>query len=770
MTSFDRGAVVEYWTKRIQRDVTPFIDPGTELTLEASGRAINANWQQRGKSREAVFVVSPEGVEVRIANQQWPYRSFFASDGMADLLSLAKMTLQARRIPSFVSTRAIRTGVAGAVAEPATELLKQVVRDASTDDATVVVMVTGEAGAGKTSVLQELVREQADDYLSGRANQLFLYVNAQGRALARFNEALATELQDLRATLTYHAVSTLVRLGLLVPVIDGFDELLGVAGYDDAFSSLSLFIAELDGEGQLIASARSTYYEQEFVARANRVSSLGAQVWRQVPIEVAAWGDEELGKYIDIRSSLARLSGDDTVQLHNKVERIFKGANQTLRSKPFFVARAIDLVLAGVDLSGTRDLLEELVQAFIDRERNEKLLTKTGIPILSADSLRCLIRDLAEEMWNQETRELDRLSAEEIAELAMLDVRLAPEDRNIVIKRMPNMAFFMPGEKPGNVKFEHETFFAYFLGQKFADKLASADGIPPILLGRSVLPEEVAAIAVRAIFDDEKPPEVSSLLEKLSSVAQGHSSRSAQVRENAGLLGATVLREGCGRHTVECTGLRMTSLVIPGGSLRGVKVTNASLEYVEFRRTDLSDAQFLKCHALGVVLHEVLIDPQHTRLEFEGLNVAEGVVGLRVTDNNDIRVVYDPTETYQLLTEIGAAKPLPGLAIPRRNVDGEIMELLQRFVRAFNRANPVCTADDAMRSVFSHPNWKDLEKLLRDSAVVTFETRPTKGQHKQFLRRQVLAEEIMAGAHPDAPVPDSVRDFWSALERRFPAE
>ena len=95
-------------------------------------------------------------------------------------------------------------------------------------DSTRVIMVTGEAGAGKTQVLQELVRRQADNYLRGKTHKLFLYVNAQGRALARLNEALATELQDLRVSLTYHSVATLARVGILIPIIDGFDELLGV--------------------------------------------------------------------------------------------------------------------------------------------------------------------------------------------------------------------------------------------------------------------------------------------------------------------------------------------------------------------------------------------------------------------------------------------------------------------------------------------------------------------------------------------------------------
>ena len=144
-------------------------------------------------------------------------------------------------------------------------------------------MVTGEAGSGKTRVLQELVRRQADSYLRGQTNKLFLYVNAQGRALARLNEALATELQDLRVNLTYHSVATLARVGIVIPVIDGFDELLGVSGYDDAFSSLAQFLEQMEGQGCLVASARSVYYEAEFLARAGKESATGDQAWTHVP-------------------------------------------------------------------------------------------------------------------------------------------------------------------------------------------------------------------------------------------------------------------------------------------------------------------------------------------------------------------------------------------------------------------------------------------------------------------------------------------------------
>ena len=56
---------------------------------------------------------------------------------------------------------------------------------------------------------------------------------------------MARDLQDLRSRFSYNAVPPLVRNGLVVPVIDGFDELLGSGGYDEAFSSLAAFIAPI---------------------------------------------------------------------------------------------------------------------------------------------------------------------------------------------------------------------------------------------------------------------------------------------------------------------------------------------------------------------------------------------------------------------------------------------------------------------------------------------------------------------------------------------
>lgn len=760
---------LDYWEQRIGRDLTPFVDPGTTLHLTREGRVVHATWVQRSQTRSAAFSISMDaGVHVTFRERTLPYKSFFAASDIGDLLGLAKMILQSQSAGVFVPTKARRNDTPSAQADDAITVLKAAMTDPWTEDATLVLMVTGEAGAGKTSVLQRLVADQANAYVRGATECLYLYVNAQGRALARFNEALATELQDLRALLTYHGVSTLVRLGILVPIIDGFDELLGVGGYDDAFSSLASFIEELDGGGKLIASARSTYYEHEFVARANRASALGSQVWKQIPVEVLAWGDAELDQYLEQRCLAAALSPARVVDVSSRVRRVFRGQNESLRHKPLFVARTMDLVLADVDLSGEGDLLEKLVSAYIERERTEKLLLRSGDPILTAVQLRTLMGELSEEMWNQETRELDPRSVREVAEYVTVTLGVDESIQKVVSERMASVAFLTPGTRTGGVAFEHETFFAYFLAQRFAAALALGNTFPPLLLGRAILPADLPAIMARVLNDKYSDLSLQQALDRLGASGLQASVRTVQVRENAGALVSTLLKERCDQPS-GCEGLTVRHITIPGGDWGGVRLIGARLEDVVFRRVDLSHTVLSRCEARGVVFMEPLVDPTVTRLELSGLDVASQVLGIRATEGDEVRLLFEPEQVDRLLIAVGAALPRPSGDAKLRNVEDQVLDVLRRFVRAYNRSNPVCTSDDNLTSVFKHRAWPDIQRLLVSSGVVSEESRHTGGPSKTFLRRHVLAEQILSGLRLDADVPTSVGRFWIELERAFPS-
>ena len=148
---------IEYMQERIGRDLKPFVDPGTELQVDRAGRCISAEWTCRGSVHEAQFTVSPESVQVQFMGWSLPYKSFLVSPDMADLLGLAKMILQSQGDALYVPTRANKVDEPQSSPQPAVELLQAVLAD-DTSASTRIVMVTGDAGAGKTRVLQELVK------------------------------------------------------------------------------------------------------------------------------------------------------------------------------------------------------------------------------------------------------------------------------------------------------------------------------------------------------------------------------------------------------------------------------------------------------------------------------------------------------------------------------------------------------------------------------------------------------------------------------------
>ena len=562
-----------------------------------------------------------------------PYRTFASGPGMADLRHVAQMIQSARRPMLFIPTRAESPTGSGPAVEIVTGLLDEEA------DTTRVTMVTGGAGAGKTCVLRELVQRQAEAYLSGRTSKLLLYVNAQGRPLARLNEALATELQDLKVGLTYHSVAVLSQLGVLVPVIDGFDELLGVSGYDDAFSSLAGFLEQLHGDGQILASARSTYYEEEFLERAGRASATGDQEWSHVPVKIQEWSDEDRRNYLDKWIEEKGWCSSDAEAFRERVTNNFSGHRRAaLALKPLFFTRVVDLLQHHSSFSSGDDLLHTLVREYSSRELNDKLLDRHSRPLLTSDQFGELMQELAEEMWNQETRGLDVGSIRFVAEYFVHDAGLPDTAKQVIVERLPAMAFLGRHDAPsarGGIAFEHELSFFYFLARTIAARLNAEGADLRVILSRSALPEEVADRVAQEMAASDAPAagnRLQELLDRLSKAAKQESRRTAQVRENAGLLVMALLRNQSGPDAHDIEGCTIRSVVFPGSHLKRVTLSRCSLIDVAIRRTDLTSTRFMACEARGVRLYEPRVSRESTRLELTGLGV-DDVTGIRVLDD-----------------------------------------------------------------------------------------------------------------------------------------
>ena len=757
----------EEWKSRIEFDTASFVDPGTTLDVTTeSARSFRAAWTMRGKGRDAVFSKSPStGVSVNFGGRNLSYREFIAGPDMANLRDVATMIFQASTHDLFVATRARSEGDADT--RPAVDLLMTLLDD-DTDDATRVLMVTGDAGAGKTRVLQELVRRRAEDYLHGKTTKLLLYVNAQGRALARLNEALATELQDLRVDLTYHSVAVLAGLGVLVPVIDGFDELLGVSGYDDAFSSLAGFLEQLDGEGQLLVSARSVYYESEFLARSGNVSNMGGLKYVYSAVRVLEWSDEDRAEYLRKWGMQKELSDTDSERLAERV-RVATGRHAIMLSKPLFFARTVERLWENPEFTAGDDLLQALVDEYLARERKEKLLGRWSETLLTAVQFERLMQELAQEMWNQETREIDYRSVQEVAEYFVGNENMPEGTKQVIIERMPAMAFL---SRAGNtapragIAFEHELFFSYFLAKSVAVETMAEGKDLRMVLSRSAMPEDLAdrvAGELREAGALAGADRLQALLDRLNEAGVTEWRRKTQVRENAGLVTLALLRTYAGLEGNQdaVDGCTVRSVVWPGSHLRGVTLRRCTFNDVVVRRTDLTATRFLRCDIHDTVFLEPRIARESTRLELQGIEAAQ-VLGIRVPDDDTTRVIYDPEVIAGTLKACGA--PLrPALPQGDSRVSHSYVVLMDELLRAYSHANPVCKDDPNLRWVFEDSDWGAIERLLVEHGLVKKETRATSGKAKEFMRRRFRPEQIMAGLSGRADADPRVRSFWQAL-------
>lgn len=747
--------------RRLKLDLAAFGDPGAEVTVAPQSDGwYRVSWEEDARQREGIFLLDEFGpTHVRLeSGDAQAYRTFLAGPDMGNLRALARNTLQVLRpLENFIPPRARSEGDEPQDGDAMDLLLAAALPPA---DRTAVVFVAADAGVGKTVLLRSTVRQQAARYLEGGAPSLWLYVDAQARRLAALDEALASELDRLRARFSFDAASALVRTGALTLVIDGFDELLGSVGaYDEAFNSLADFIAGLDGGGALVAAARSAYYEQEFLARVGRGLGQGDR-WILRPLRLREWRPEQRQAYVLGEATRAGQSSEEAKESVTAVESALAvGELEGVAGKPFFVARTTDLVLDGglPAQSEPVSLLERLVHAYLERDAS-KLLSGARTPLLRVEGLRSLFDELAVEMWRQEARELSRSSVKEIATLIGELEGLDDDGVREVTTRAPYFAMLREGSLPGSVAWEHDVYFAYFLSRPLADVILSADAKQlSRLLRRGRLPEEGAMLV--GSLTRHVPGQ--DLLDLLAAAVAAEEIDADRVRRNAGLLAAGWLAGG------EHQGLHLHDLRIGDISLGTAVLRECQVHNVHFAGTDLTSTDLVACRASGTNLFDrVVIAPGQTRLDVQGLSV-EDFFSLVLRTEEEERTLYSPADIRVALDNCSLPAAAPELTT--RSVDPGTLGLLERLCRLYLRTNVVVEGDDNdLTPITSAPEWSSLRKILVETGVVVPRVRSASG-HKVFLERAVRAPEIMAGLDPEAAVPVPVRRLWDRLEEQAPA-
>jgi hypothetical protein len=739
--------LIEAFKEKIARDLGRFADRGTEPRFELDGNVINAVWSAQGKEREALFAIKP-GDRLRWASSgDAPYYEFLASDEMAGFNQLAAACMATiKGEPDFVASDA----VLDSGGDPTTmlltpEALAQLIREAraqAEESSTQLFFLKGDAGAGKTTLLREATILQAKRYLAGESEFLCLYVPAQGRELSNLRDAFAGELDELRAVFANDAIASLAREGILVPMIDGFDELLGTAGYSGAFSSLRSFLAELEGYGTLVVSARSAFYDVEFNRAATRRPDAAMRI---TTAEMRSWSDEQLKDYL----TRPREGRDSEVTLR-ALDRLGKADHELLR-RPFFASQFEKIVAkaTGEDEIG---LVDRLIDAYIEREAG-KILDNNDEPVLPVDGHRHLFELAVEEMWDHEVRQLSETDLRTIAELVAEEFGLDQSQATQLMTKVTSYAGFEPRRGvPGsqsNFAFEHEVYFDHFLGcaigrllrESRLDALAS-------LFDRGVIAPAVTAAAVKRMHEGQELN--ASLLRCSAGVNLDNR------RRNLGSLVLAYAREIRPLANATVQGLSFIDVAAGAAGFAQVK-----LDGCQFLNVDLGQATFESCDAGSSDFDGITLTP-NSKLGISGLRPGSNVRRIHCDPPGDL---YVPLEMAEVLTKLGASIEFDTVLPPEYSRHAQqLIELLQRLPRAFRQTTHLYESDARRnQAILASPQWPGLRDLLVQHGVLEREMREAKGANIPAYRLRANIDELIAGERGDSEPHSSTAQFWQAL-------
>lgn len=771
------------WAARVLGDLQAFADLGSLPTAEHEDGSLRVRWTMAGQERTADFSPGdrPGEEQVNLLGRSpgappLTYGAFLASGEVADLRHLADQTLlweeaqrAASRQPVAYGDRSVRlddvwvaplieadpTSGTPAGRRNAMEMLVEWVDAPVGPDSTRLLFLTAQAGEGKSTLLRRLTAECAARFAKGLQHRLPLYIDAQSSGLAQLGQAIAKALDDLRSHLTYRSVESLVREDLLVLIIDGFDELIGARGtFDDAFSSLSNFVARLEGRGSVIAATRSVYYEQEY---RDRAASLGLQdttAYELEPYRLVPWDDERRNDYQDLLLDAVNVNDDERPALRRALDDVAQGDAADLLRKPLF-ARDVSVLVLQDSLAPHQpdeDVVARLVRSYNVRESGK--LVMGGEQVLDPDRLGWLYARVAEEMWDLESREVDpdtlRFVADDVADTARL-----PESRAALLaSRIPYLSMFrqaLPGRP--YIAFEHELFFWYFLARAFGRQTATQSGWQRRMLAKAAISSEAADFAAADMTAAGGGPQ--GALDLLRDIAQTPGPRALQVAENAGQFAGAILRAASRNGTAD--NLRVQGLTFAGVDFTGLRLHGSAFEQVDMNRCDLTNATMDDCTSRGLFLREILVDPETTRLDLTGLRPGHNVIGLQTAHAGAIRTEYDPAKVLAVLQRLGAADVPP--PEPLHDVPDDTVDLTERLCRAYSRRNKIGTGYEACADLFEDPRWPELRDALLEHHLITQEHQPASGRPQEYYRRRFAPDELMSGLWTPSPKP-GIDEFW----------
>ena len=549
---------------------------------------------------------------------------------------------------------------------------------------TSVVYLTSDAGEGKTTVINHLARQQAQRYKDKQTDWLLLPITLGGRGFLRFDDAVIAALVNrLRFQLLYfEGFLELVKLGVVVPAFDGFEEMFVESSSGEALSALGTLVRSLESSGSALIAARKAYFEyQSFRSQARLFDGMGGASVAFARISLDRWSKGTFEEYVSKRG----LKNPEA--LYDAVSARF-GTGHPLLTRAVLVKRLVDVAANADTLKALLDQLGkapedyfyQFVNAIVEREAVEKWIDRSGephLPLLSLEEHHELLAMIAHEMWLASTDVLKADVLDVVAELFADMKAKGPVLARQIRERLKHHSLLVnPDGSKSLYSFDHEDFRHFYLGEALGRQLLKGNASEVRrFLSVTNIPRSTAEAAVNyAIRQTRQLAEVTAFVADLGKTELPTSF----AKENCGLLTILLLDKS------PRPGILLEQLVFPPDMLRGRHLHAVTFRRCHFQPTSLAGARITNC---------VFDDCQFERIEIPAdWHDAEAVIkGGRVASvvrEAEDDQLFEPSQVAKALTAIGFAQAAEEQLELVRPPDDDV-RLTERALRIFLRATQV---------------------------------------------------------------------------------
>lgn len=554
---------------------------------------------------------------------------------------------------------------------------------------TSVLYLTSDAGEGKTSLIDHLAIERAKAYKAKRSDWLLVPIPLGGRTFLRFDDVVVSALMNrLRFQFLYYdAFLELVRLGVLVPAFDGFEEMIVEASSGEAISALGSLVGSLRSAGTLLVAARKAYFDYpSFRSQATLFDAIGTSgnvAFGRVALN--RWKRDTFIRYARVRGVRA------PEEIFEAVAKRLRDEWHPLLTRAVLVRRLIDVAEDSTDLdrlldrigADPQDHFHEFVDGLVRREAEKKWLDTTGDPpraLLTTEEHHELLAMVAHEMWLSATDELKLDVVGILVEMFAGAKDKSPSVARQIGERIKQHALLVRNSSGrAALAFDHEHFRLFYFGQALGRILAEGDlGEMRSVLEKAGLPASAVTEAVGVLRRRGANREKQLVL--LQRLADGEMPASF-VRENCGTLTLALLDGGDGSHAVR-------NMSFPADALRGRFLRNVTVAGSYFHATSLAETELRGCRFENCDFERLEMDGSETisRSSFDDSCNVGSVVRL---DAGDQIARFGPDAIAGELRRAGLELELATAreaAAPEEPPDDD-MRVVQRFLRAFLRSN-----------------------------------------------------------------------------------